>query len=289
MRLLLPFLLVSLALAQTEAPVEYLWPDAAPLQAGMEIGDRPSLTLYPVKDRNTGAAVVVCPGGGYGNLAFDHEGHQIARWLNSAGINAFILRYRHAPKYRHPTPAGDAARALRWVRHHAKRFQVDPARVGIWGFSAGGHLAATLSTRHDTGQPKASDPIEQQSSRPDFAILSYPVINCTENYQHSGSCRNLGGPALNDEMRVLFSNEKHVSASTPPTFLFHTNEDTAVPPENAIVYYLALRQHKIPAEMHIYERGRHGLGLAHMDAASSSWPDRLLHWLYTRGYLARQY
>jgi acetyl esterase/lipase len=216
----------------------------------------------------------------------DHEGVQIAQWLNSIGVGAFVLKYRLGPRYHHPAALNDAQRAIRYVRLHAEDLGVARDRLGIWGFSAGGHLASTASTRFDRGNPTAAQAIDRMSSRPDFAILGYPVISFTE-FTHEGSRLHLLGETPDPKLVELLSNEKQVSAETPPTFLFHTNEDQAVPAENSVLYYLALRRARVPAELHIYERGRHGVGLAPTDLALSSWPRRLADWLYSRGLLTQ--
>lgn len=271
-----------------EPPIKLLWPAGAPGALGQEETDQPALTLYRVPaERAVGAAVVVCPGGGYGALAMDHEGHQIAQWLNSLGVDAFILRYRLGPRYRHPTQIGDVQRAIRTVRSRAAAYGIEPSRIGVWGFSAGGHLASTAATQFDDGRADAADPVDRVSSRPDFAILAYPVISFTTEYTHRGSLRNLLGENPPPELVRSLSSELRVTAQTPPTFLFHTNEDTGVPPENSVLFYLALRKHAVPAEMHIYERGRHGLGLAATDAAVSAWSAQLAAWLRERGLLRR--
>jgi acetyl esterase/lipase len=215
----------------------------------------------------------------------DHEGVQIARWLNSIGVAAFVLKYRLGPRYHHPAPLNDAQRALRYVRANAGKLRVDPARLGIWGFSAGGHLASTAATHFDRGNPAAAETIDRMSSRPDFVILGYPVISFTTEYAHQGSRRFLLGENPDPQLVESLSNEKQVTAETPPTFLFHTNEDQGVPPENSVLFYLALRKAGVPAEMHIYEHGRHGVGLAPTDLALSSWPHRLADWMYGRGLL----
>jgi acetyl esterase/lipase len=266
-----------------------LWPDGAPGALGNEAADQPMLTLFPAPGQNsTGTGVVVCPGGGYRVLAMDHEGIQIAQWLNSIGVAAFVLKYRLGPRYHHPAPLNDAQRALRYVRLHAEKFQIDRGRVGIWGFSAGGHLASTAATHFDRGDAGAAERIDRMSSRPDFAILGYPVISFTTEYVHEGSRRNLLGENPDPQLVELLSNEKQVTAETPPTFLFHTNEDQGVPPENSVLFYLALRKAGVPAELHIYERGRHGVGLAPTDLVLSSWPRRLADWMYSRGLLSGQ-
>lgn len=235
--------------------------------------DRPELTPYLAdKSKASGAAVVICPGGGYGALAMDHEGLQIARWLNSMGIHAFVLKYRLGPRHQHPAMLDDVSQAFRLVRKRAAEWGVDSKRIGVWGFSAGGHLAATIST-HFTPE-----------TRPDFAILSYPVITCSEEWKHKGSCRNLLGSENPDpKLADLMSNEKQVTKDTPPTFIFHTTDDAAVPVENALAYYTALRKNGVEVEMHIFEHGRHGVGLAPGDWVLSSWADLLSKWLVRHG------
>lgn len=285
---LAPLVLVSVtALALAETPkTELLWPNGAPGAQGNEEGDKPSLTIYlPPSGKASGTSVVVCPGGGYGHLAVDHEGVQIAEWLNAHGIAAFVLRYRIAPRYHHPAPLLDAQRAIRIVRSRAAEFQVSPDRIGIWGFSAGGHLASTTETHFDNGNGNSPDPIERVRSRPDFAVLAYPVISFTTEYVHKGSLRNLLGENPDPKLVQSLSNETQVTSETPPTFLFHTNEDTGVPPENSVLFYMALRRHGVPAEMHIYEPGKHGVGLALNHPTLSSWSDLLERWFRTRGLL----
>jgi acetyl esterase/lipase len=282
----LPVLLALLAVADPETIL--LWPAGAPGAVGEQEADRPTLTAYlPPPEKAVGAGVVVCPGGGYATLALDHEGRQVAEWLNSLGVAAFVLRYRHAPRYRHPAPLQDAQRAIRLVRSRADRFRLAPDRIGIWGFSAGGHLASTAATHFDAGDPNAADPVERAGCRPDFLILAYPVISFTTPYVHKGSLRNLLGENPEAALLESLSNEKQVTPQTPPAFLFHTTEDKGVPPENSILFYLALRRAGVPAELHIYERGRHGVGLAPNDPVLSSWPARLADWLRVRGLLTR--
>jgi acetyl esterase/lipase len=286
---LIPLILCVAACALAQAQPELLWPGGAPGALGEEDRDKPSLTAWPADPaKSTGTAVVVCPGGGYGALAVDHEGKQIAEYLNGLGISAFVLKYRLGPRYRHPAPLQDAQRAIRMVRHRAAELKIAPDRIGIWGFSAGGHLASTAGTHFDAGNPSATDPIERLSSRPDFLVLAYPVITLmAEQYVHKGSRRNLLGDTPDAGLVESLSNEKQVTAQTPPTFLFHTNEDSGVPPENSVLFYLALRKAGVAAEMHIYEKGRHGVGLAPKDPILSSWSARLTDWFRTRGLLAR--
>jgi acetyl esterase/lipase len=270
-------------------PIEYLWPKGAPHQDGEEERDKPHLSLYLAKVEAAAPAVVVCPGGGYGGLAKDHEGHQIGVWFNERGVHAFILTYRHAPKYRQPVPMLDVQRAIRTARARAVEWKVDPAKIGVMGFSAGGHLTSTAVTHFDEGKADAEDPIDRASCRPDFGILCYPVISFNEAWTHKGSQKNLLGDKNDDpELVKFYSTEKQVTEKTPPCFLFHTTTDQPVPPENSIVFYQALRKAKVPCELHIYEKGPHGVGLAKSDPALSSWPDRLEAWLRVRGILPKK-
>ncbi|MGE3805126.1 MAG: alpha/beta hydrolase [Gemmataceae bacterium] len=272
--------------ADGKPEVVYLWPKGAPGAKGADEKDKPNITVYlPAKDKANGSAVVVCPGGGYGFLAVDHEGKQIAEWLNARGVAAFVLRYRIAPNYRHPAPLQDAQRAIRTVRSRAKEWGVDPGKIGIWGFSAGGHLASTAGTHFDKGQTDADDPIDKVSCRPDFLVLCYPVITLEPPYAHMGSRRNLLGNEPDAKLVESLCNEKQVTADTPPTFLFHTDADKGVVPENSILFYLALKKNKVPAEMHIYERGPHGVGLAQKDPVLKTWSDRLEDWMKVRGLI----
>jgi len=280
-------LLAAAMFAQAPSPkLELLWPDGAPGALGTADADKPSITPYLVPEgRGTGTAIVVCPGGGYAHLALDHEGSQVAQWLNSIGIAAFVLQYRLGPRYHHPIELGDAQRAVRTVRARAARYRVLPDRVGIMGFSAGGHLASTAATHFDPGNPDATDVIDRVSSRPDFAVLAYAVISFTTPYLHRGSRDNLLGPNPDPKLVESLSNELQVTAATPPTFLFHTSTDPVVPVENSVLFYLALRKAGVPAEMHIYAQGPHGVGLAPTDEALSTWPARLADWLRVRGLL----
>ena len=264
---------------------DLLWPNGAPGAMGNDDSDKPSLAPYIVPaGRGTGTAVIVCPGGGYSGLSMDKEGDQVARWLNSIGVTALVLKYRLGPRYHHPVELGDAQRAIRTVRSKAADYRLLPDRIGIMGFSAGGHLSATAATHFDAGNASAADPIDRLSSRPDFAILCYPVISLT-NFVHQGSKRNLLGENPDPKLVESLSNETQVTAQTPPTFLFHTNADTGVPAENSMLFYMALRKAGVPAEIHIYEKGPHGVGLAQTDEALSSWPARLADWLRGRGLL----
>lgn len=273
-----------------EPKVELLWPNGAPGALGEEPNDRPTLTIWiPAPQKATGAAMVVCPGGGYGHLAVDHEGKQIAEWLNSFGVAAFVLEYRHRGRgYGHPAPLADAQRAVRTVRVRAEAFGIDPKRIGILGFSAGGHLASTAATHFDAGEPQADDPIERVSCRPDFAVLCYAVIALGEPFTHAGSQRNLLGPDAPEELVRSLSSEKQVSPRTPPVFLWHTDEDRGVPPENSVQFYLACRRHGVPAELHVFRTGRHGLGLAADVPGTRQWPKLCEQWMRAQGFLDGQ-
>jgi acetyl esterase/lipase len=282
-------LMLGLTCCAEPPKVELLWPQGAPGAVGTEERDKPSLTIYPApRDKANGTAVVICPGGGYGGLAVGHEGKEPAEWLNRHGITAFVLRYRLGPRYRHPAPLQDAQRAMRLVRSRAKEWNVDPKRIGIWGFSAGGHLASTVATHFDDGKSDAGDSMERASCRPDFAILCYPVITLRPPFTHGGSRRNLLGDKPDEALVASLCNDEQVTDKTPPTFLFHTSEDKAVPPENSVQFYQALRKKKVPAELHIYEKGAHGVGLGVGRGAVSQWPEQLAAWLKTRGLLAAE-
>jgi acetyl esterase/lipase len=285
--LVLPLALPARGAAAGTVKKHVLWPDGAPGAVGNKPGDIPAVTVYlPPADKAAGAAVVICPGGGYGFLAMDHEGHQIARWLNSLGVAGIILEYRIAPRYHQPAPLLDAQRAIRLTRAHAGKWGIDPRRIGVLGFSAGGHLASTAATHFDAGRADARDPIDRQSCRPDFAVLVYGVITLTRPYTHVGSRNNLLGKDAGDAKLVeYYSNEKQVTKNTPPTFLVHTSEDTAVPPENSVLFYLALRKAGVPAELHVFENGRHGLGLGPKELAFSRWPGLCAAWFRTRQIL----
>ncbi|MFK7739195.1 MAG: alpha/beta hydrolase [Planctomycetota bacterium] len=271
-----------------------LWPDGAPGALGDADKDRPhvrvhlrtsAVTLQDAADIKR-PAIVVCPGGGYGHLARDHEGKQIAAWLGSIGVVAVVLDYRHRGKgYGHPRPLQDVQRALRLVRSRADAWRIDPARVGVIGFSAGGHLAASASVHHDAGQLEATDAIERQSSRPDFAVLCYPVIAFGQPFAHRGSQRNLLGKNAPPELVAKMSCERSVDERTPPTFLWHTSADRVVSPQNSVAYYMALQASKVPCELHIFEQGRHGIGLGR-GLAAEAWPALCRRWLQVRGVLA---
>jgi len=245
---------------------------------------QPDIAVFlPSRKNTTGEAVVICPGGGYHILAYDWEGSDIARWLNSHGIAAFVLKYRlpgsNSNIVPYKSPLMDAQRAMRMVRYNAESWNVDTGKIGVMGFSAGGHLASTLSTHFDTGDPSSDDPVEHMSCRPDFSILIYPVISFTADFSHVGSRHALLGEDADEELVKHFSNELQVTEDTPPAILIHSGDDKAVPVENSIVYYEALLEHQIPAELHIYPYGGHGFSLAINKGHLSTWPDRVYEWI----------
>jgi acetyl esterase/lipase len=269
----------------TEPQVIRLWEGSAPGAQGTADADIPTLTYYPPNGRGASTAIIVAPGGSYVSLAMNHEGRQVANWFNSQGVAAFVLKYRLGPRYRHPIELGDAERAVRLVRARAAEFNVSADRIGMMGFSAGGHLASTAGTKFDAGQPAAADAIDRVSSRPDFLVLAYPVVLSSAPYAHQGSFRNLLGDAPPAALLDELSNDRHVTRETPPTFLFHTNADTGVPAENSVQFYLALRKAGVPAELHVFEPGPHGVGLGMTHPALVAWPTLLSTWLRERGLL----
>jgi acetyl esterase/lipase len=272
---------VTVSSGKSDEPIK-LFPDGAPGAIGKEAADIPTLTPYLPKEKATGAAVIVCPGGGYSHLA-DHEGRPVAEWLNSIGITAFVLKYRLGPRYHHPAPLQDAARAIRLVRARAAEWQIDPKRIGILGFSAGGHVASTIGTHFDAGQPNSTDAVEKVSSRPDVMVLIYPVITMG-GFTHNGSRKQLLGENPSADMVTLLSNEVQVTKETPPTFLVHTANDAAVPVENSLRFADALRRMAVPFELHVYERGPHGFGLGGNNPILLSWPGRCADWLKLQGF-----
>jgi acetyl esterase/lipase len=276
-------LLAGALLAQEPKP-ELLWPAGAPGALGSEPVDQPSLTPFVVpKGSGSGAAVIICPGGSYVHLSMDKEGYAVAKWLNGLGVSAFVLTYRLGPRYHHPIELGDAQRAIRTVRSRAAEYGIAADKIGIMGFSAGGHLASSAGTHFDAGNPRAADAIDRAGSRPDFMVLCYPVITFGA-FAHQGSKQNLLGENPDPKLVELLSNELQVTKDTPPAFLFHTTTDATVPVENSVLFYSALRKAGVPAELHIYERGPHGVGLAPNDPVLSTWPARLADWLKIHGW-----
>jgi acetyl esterase/lipase len=273
-------------LAAQEPQTFPLWVNGAPGALGHDDSDIPTLTYLPAS-HGAPTAVIVAPGGGYRGLAMDYEGRQIASWFNAAGITAFVLKYRLGPRYHHPIELGDAQRAIRLVRTRAADYGVKPDRIGMIGFSAGGHLTSTAETHFDGGDPSAPDPIDRASSRPDFAILCYAVVSFTAPYTHHGSALALLGDSPDPKLLEDLSNESRVTPQTPPTFIFSTSADTTVPSENSVAFYLALHKAHVPAELHIFQKGPHGVGLALGDPALGEWPKLLINWLRGLGLLEK--
>jgi acetyl esterase/lipase len=263
-----------------------LWPGGAPGALGQDDSDKPAITVYmPPNTTGPMTAVIVAPGGSYARLSMNNEGRAPANYFNALGIAAFVLRYRLGPKYHHPIELGDAQRAIRTIRARAAEWHIAPDRVGIMGFSAGGHLASAASTHFDAGKPDAADPIDRVSSRPDFAVLAYPVISFVEPWTHQGSKTNLLGEHPDAALARSLSSDTQVTPATPPTFIYHTNADTVVPAENAVAYFLALRKAGVPAEMHVFRNGAHGTGLGQQDLALAEWPRLLANWLRVGGFV----
>jgi len=275
-----------------------LWPGNPPLQNASDLKEEatqqgilrianvqtPTIEVYlPTKQIATGEAVVIFPGGGYGILAYDWEGTDFAKWLNAQGIAGIVVKYR-LPISKSLTdakevPLMDAQRAIRLVRKNAEAWNIDPTKVGVMGFSAGGHLASTLSTQynHEVNRPK--DEIDAIAARPDFSILVYPVISFRDAAVHSGSRKNLVGEHASQELMDRFSGELNVNAQTPPTFLVHAQDDKGVPIENSLLYYQALHKHGVKASLHIYPTGGHGFGFGLGKGAVESWREVLLTWM----------
>lgn len=270
-----------------------LWPKGVPLVSSDQDTTVPFLSVYPAPPAAANSsAVVVCPGGGYLTLAMDHEGSKVADWLNSLGVTAFVLKYRvgtwDGKKNKYPIPFMDAARAVRTARARAREWGVDPERIGIMGFSAGGHLASTVGTHFDGGDANSLDAVERSGSRPNFMILVYPVISLKTEFVHRGSRKSLLGENADPELVESLSNETQVTSMTPPTFLVATDEDDAVPPENSVFFYMALRKARVPAELHIFRQGKHGFGMTSGDPVIASWVDRCEDWMKGMGLLDRR-
>ena len=278
------------------API-LLWPQGAPGALGDTDEDKPAVFPFIApKEKATGAAVIICPGGGYVMRAAEHEGYDFARWLNNLGVTAFVLRYRvntwDHKKYGHPHAFNDATRAMRTVRSRAKEWNLDADKIGVMGFSAGGHLASMLGTHFDNGNPKAKNALDKTSSRPSFMMLIYPVISFTTPYTHRFSREMQVGRDSDSTLSEYMSTENHVTTRTPPTFLMTTDDDGVVP-ENAVLFYMGLRKAKVPAELHIYEKGGHGygmangVGLAPANPVLATWMDRLRDWLKGQNAVAK--
>jgi acetyl esterase/lipase len=263
-----------------------LWPGGAPGALGPDDRDKPAVTIYmPPNTTGPMTAVIIAPGGSYARLSMNNEGRAPANFLNTLGVAAFVLRYRLGPQYHHPIELGDAQRAIRMVRANAGEWHIAPDRIGIMGFSAGGHLASSASTHFDAGKADASDPIDRVSSRPDFTVLGYPVVSLVEAWAHQGSKTNLLGEHPDPAVARALSSDLQVTSQTPPAFIYHTTADATVPVENAVAYYMALRKAGVPAELHVFRNGAHGSGLGQQDPALAEWPRLLANWLRVSGFV----
>jgi acetyl esterase/lipase len=287
------------ATAQTPAPTPAeilkslpqaipLWPNGAPGALGEAEADKPRLYPFVPQKKSTTMAVLVIPGGGYTHVAIGHEGFQYARWLNAQGVTAFVLDYRVAP-YKYPVEIQDGMRAMRYVRAHAWEYGVEANRIGVWGSSAGGHLASTLGVHGNDAAPlpEKTDLVDQVDARPNFMILSYPVIDMQGPIAHGGSEKNLLGETPDPQMQQKFSNQLQVNAQTPTTFLFATTGDATVPVENSLDFYRALERAHIPVELHIYDYADHGCGLCGAIPELATWPLLLRNWLTHGGWLPK--
>jgi acetyl esterase/lipase len=266
----------------TDTVIHRLWPDAAAGSLGDTPADVPTISIYRPSHPD-GSVMIICPGGGYVFHA-DYEAEPVARWLTTLGVTGIVLQYRLAPRYRHPAPLVDVSRAIRLVRTSAARLSLDPHRIGVMGFSAGGHLAALVCTRFDAGNPSADDTVERFSNRPDLAVLLYPVITLTALSHHTATTRNLLGDSPSGELIEALSCERHVTRDTPPTFLYHASGDPNVPVVNALLYAEALRAAGVAFEVHLYDRVAHGVGLAEEDDYLRTWPALCAAWLAAKGF-----
>ena len=281
------FSVLALSRAEMQSSIP-LWPDGAPGALGTKSNDIPTLTPYlPDATNATGSAMVICPGGAYVGLAA-HEGNDYALWLNQHGVTCFVLKYRLGSSgYHYPAEFQDVTRAIRWVRAHAADYQIDPNRIGIMGSSAGGHLSSMALTHFDSGDTNSPDPVERQSSRPDLGILCYPVITMGE-FTHGGSRNALLGTNRSPEMVKYLSSELQVTTNTPPCFIWQTFEDRTVSVENSLLFAEALRKNRVPFDLHIYQKGAHGLGLGDRTppfAHPLPWAGDCLFWLKAQGFV----
>jgi len=278
-------LMAGMSAAQTP---QLLWPHGAPMAQGTAEDDQPTLTAYLPASNPTKTAVIVAPGGGYQHLSMEKEGSDVAKWLNAHGVAGFVLKYRLGPKYHHPVELGDAQRAIRTVRAEAAQLGIAPDHIGMWGFSAGGHLAASAGTLFEDGPKADSDAIDKESARPDFLVLAYPVITTDPSFAYKGLVKYLLGDAPDPALVEKMSVEKRVTARTPPTFIFQTTDDQTVPVMNSVVFYSALVANKVPAEMHLYQHGPHGVGLAPGYPDLKGWPELVATWMRARGWMGPQ-
>ncbi|MCK3683424.1 alpha/beta hydrolase [Maribellus sp. YY47] len=292
-RLIVIIMFISVGVdAQNE--VLKVWPNGAPNDNGMKlpeekydgvrvrnVSEAEMYVFLPGKEINTGTAVLICPGGGYAIEAMDHEGYDVARFLQEKGIAGIVLKYR-LPYGHDEIPSWDARRAMRTIRANAEKWGINPEKIGIAGSSAGGHLASTAGTVFDAGNAQSEDPVEKFSCRPDFMLLLYPVITMNEEFTHMGSRENLIGKGHDQKLVRKYSNELNVTAETPPTFLILADDDAGVPPRNSIEFYSALKRNKVPAELHIFQKGGHGFGIRQEGLPANNWPNMFVDWLKAR-------
>lgn len=283
----------SPSLSAAEHAILKIWPGAAP--GISKTGEKesfeenrvyhvndPTVTVYtPPADKATGAAVIICPGGGYTRLAIGHEGYELAEWLNEQGIAGFVLKYRMYD-YGQPAPLQDVQRAIRFVRKHAADWKLDPSKIGVMGSSAGGHVASSGGVHYADKVYDPIDDVDTVSARPDFMVLLYPVVSMENGITHQGSRKNLLGDNPSRELVEFYSNDLHVTSDTPPMFIVHATDDTAVPVENSLSLYRGFVEAGVPAEIHMFEKGGHGFGLARTIEGTSKWPSLCQEWLKTR-------
>lgn len=294
------FCFITTIQTNTAQDVMKLWPEGAPGNnecpqpeetfegRRVRFVSEPTITVYlPKKEFNTGAAIVICPGGGYWIEAMDHEGHDYAEYLQNKGIAGIVLKYR-LPYGHHEIPLMDAQHAIRTVRYHAKEWGTDASKIGISGFSAGGHLASTAATHFDNGNPESENPIGKLSCCPDFAVLLYPVITFNEDWGHVGSRENLIGKTHDLKLINYYSNELHVTPQTPPTFLALADDDRGVVPKNSIEFYNALKQNGVSSELHIFREGGHGFGMRKTGKPHDKWPDMMVEWMKSEKIIKAQ-
>ena len=265
-----------------------LWPNGAPGALGKEDADIPKLYVYPAPGAGEHPAVIVLPGGGYRTLSAEKEGGEEARWLNAHGVMAFVLEYRLGPRYGFPIPMLDGARALRYIRSHAAELSVPANKIGLWGFSAGGHLAAYLATTHDAGNARSVDPVDRVSDRPDFVILSYSRLTLDPAIPRKTNLEGLIGTHPTVTMEEAVSLERHVTRDTSPCFLFATTADETVNAMNSTTFYDALKRVGVPAELHIFEHGQHGSGMAQDIAGETElaiYPTLVASWMQIHGWM----
>ena len=293
MKLFIIFFITIFWLADLTAQNKVLkvWPGGAPNDNGItepeilfsnthvrNVSEAEIFVYLPPKDRNTGAAIVICPGGGYSFEAMDYEGYDIAKWLNTLGVAGIVLKYR-LPNGHHEVPLSDGTQAIRIIRQNAEEWGINPTKVGIAGFSAGGHLASTVGTHFDYGNKSSANIVDNFSSRPDFMLLVYPVISLNEEFGHMGSRTNLIGEGNNWELVKKYSNELQVTSQTPPAFIVVANDDGLVPARNSVEFYLALNNNNVPAELHVFAEGDHGFFMKKDFLPVRNWPNMFIDWM----------